>query len=75
MERSIVLVRLSLSYGFMTTICPYMGIPRYGHDTDDVRDLHMGIKGSPTITDASSSIYGDTLWARGGQIMGFHLQV
>ena len=48
------------SYGFMTIICPYMGIPRYGLNFGDNRDLHksMGIKGSPTITDASSSIYG-----------------
>ena len=37
----------------------YMGIrPRFGLNIGDIRDLHMGMKESPTITDASISIYG-----------------
>ena len=23
------------------TECPYMGIPRYGHNSDDIKDLHI----------------------------------
>ena len=32
------------SYGFMTTICPKMGIPRYGLTIEDMRDLHIWAK-------------------------------
>ena len=38
---SVVLVRLRLSYGFMTTKCPYMGIDRYVLNIDDIRILHV----------------------------------
>ena len=48
MELSIVLVWLSLSYGFMTTIYPYMGIPR------NMSHLCMGL----ILMTSGISIYG-----------------
>ena len=35
---------LIMSYGFMTIICPYMGIPRYGLNIDDMGNLIYGNK-------------------------------
>ena len=40
------------------TRSPYKGIPSYWLNIDDNGGLHMGIEESPTMMDASSSIYG-----------------
>ena len=59
----------------MTTICPYIhiwGLPDMGLIlmTSGISIQHGHIRGSPTITDASSSIYGAL--NHSVLIMGFH---